>query len=181
MTLQEACLAAAADLRAAAPRLVQTEAQTILALSTLRVQDIGLVGKLYSNRDSPLFWFKDRALNAGGRSWLEAKKKRTKPQRKADPATWAGFRAAQGLPMAAVNLTYSGRMFRSLTTLYTGLIGNVYTANIVASDSESAKVVAYNVKRYGNFLAPTPSEATEATAATNQEVVRILGAYFKMN
>ncbi|MGI4735035.1 MAG: hypothetical protein ACRYG7_07645 [Janthinobacterium lividum] len=179
MTLQDACLAAAADLRAAGPRLVQTEAQTLLALATLRVQNDGLSGRHYSSNPVPVFFFTNKALNAGGRDYIKQQQKVKGKQK--GLGTWAGLRAAEGLPTDNVNLTHSGRMFRSLATIYSGFSGNIYTASIVSSDRESAKVVQYNIERYGNFLAPTPSETAEATTVTNQEVTSILGAYFKVN
>jgi len=179
MTLQEACLAAAADLRAIAPRLVETEAQTILALSTLRVQRDGLSGQRYSSNPVPVFFFAKKAFNAGGRDYVKQQQK--KKGKGKGLGTWAGFRASLGLPTGTVNLTFTGRMFRSLTTIYTGFSGNVYTASIVAADRESAQVVQYNIERYGNFIALTPAEAADAAEATNREVRRILQVYSLLN
>lgn len=163
-----------AALLAAAPRITETYAQTLLALVTLRVQRDGLTGKLYSNRDFPLLWFKDRALNAAGRAWLEGKKKRKKEERKSDPANWAGFRAAQGLPVDAVTLTYTGGMFRSLTIAAGSNNAGVYTARAVASDTESADKVKYNQKRYGDFLQALPGEVAQGAAYVQSETARVL-------
>jgi hypothetical protein len=175
MTLQEACLAAAADLRAAGPRLVQTEAQNILALATLRVQNDGLSDQHYSDNPVPVFFFEKKAFNAGGQDYVKQKKKAKGKEK--GLGTYKAFRTALGLYTAAVNLTFTGRIFRSLTTIYSGFSGNIYTASIVTSDSESAKILAYNMEHYGNFLAPTPSEAAEASNVTNREVLRILQAH----
>ncbi|GAB2865998.1 hypothetical protein [Hymenobacter ruber] len=153
----------------AGPRLALLYASTVLALVTLRVQSQGLTGKLYSSRPVPTFFFTKEALNAGGRNYI--KKNRT--------GTWAGLRAAEGLPVDAVYLTHSGRMIRALTTTGAGNQGAVFFARIIAADAESASKVEHNLKRYGNWLLPTPSEEAEAQAAVQAEVVRILKTVFQ--
>lgn len=167
-TLTEAVEAAKAELLAAAPRIVLTQAQAQLALVTLRVQNEGLPGTRYSTKQVPTFFFAKRAFNAGGRAYVKANRKGTNE----------GFRAALGLYTAAVNLTFTGRMFRSLTTIYGGFSGTVYMGQIVASDRESAAKVGYNMGRYGNFLAPTATEAAEIEAVGTRELERIIQRHF---
>ncbi len=167
-TYQEAIAQALAAIDQEAPRIVTTQAQTQLALVTLRVQNQGLAGKHYSTKLVPTFFFAKRAFNAGGRAYVKANKK----------GTSEGFRAALGLYTAQVNLTFTGRMFRSLTTLYTGFSGTVYSARIVASDQESAAVVGYNMQHYGDFLAPTASEAAEVAQVGTDALIRIINHVF---
>ena len=153
-----------AALLAAAQRITETYAQTLLALVTLRVQRDGLTGKLYSGRLIPTFLFADKALNASGRTYVKNNKL----------GNWAGFRAAQGLPVDAVNLTYTGGMFRSLTTVAAGASGAVYGAKVVAADEESARKVKFNQQLYGDFLLALPGELAQGAAYVQSETARVL-------
>lgn len=153
-----------AALLAAAPRITETYAQTLLALVTLRVQRDGLTGKLYSSRLGPTYGLADKALNAAGRAYVKTNKL----------GNWAGFRAAQGLPVGAVNLTHTGGMFRALTTVPAGVNGTVYAAKVTAADAESADKVKWNQDRYGDFLRATPGELAQGAAYVQTETARVL-------
>lgn len=170
-TLLDAIEATKSDLLAAAPRIVTVQAQTQLALVTLRIQKQGLAGARYSQTQVPTFFFAKRAFNAGGRAYVKANKK----------GTYAGFRAALGLPSNLVTLTFTGRMFRSLTSIYTGFTGTVYTAGIVASDQEAAALVGYNMARYGDFLAPTAAEIADIEAVGARELDLIIQRNFQQS
>jgi len=177
-TLQAQIAAAKEALLQAAPGLVEQQAQTQLALVTLRIQSQGLGAYHYASGDYPLYWFKDREINAAGKAWYEKKEKRQDKERATDPANWGGFRAAQGLPADAVYLTYTSRMFRSLTTQQAGSSGTVYTAHLVASEEEGANKVKWNMGRYGDFLAPLPAEAAEVAQVGQQGLQNVLNEYF---
>lgn len=168
MILQDLIATAKAEIQVQAPRIVQTQAQTRLALVTLRIQRDGLPGRAYSTTPVPGFFFYKRAFNAGGRAYAKQK-----------TGTYSGFRAALGLLNGYVNLTFTGRMFRSLTTLYAGFSGTVYQARIVASDAEAAQVVGYNMARFGDFLAPNASEAAEIAQYGQDELGRIINQVFR--
>lgn len=158
---------AAAAVQSAGPRIVELQAQTGRVLAQQRVQETGVQNAAYSQNFIPTFLFKGRELNAGGRAYLK----------KNPLGNWGGFRAAQGLPVSYVNLTYTGRTFQSLQTR-AGVSGdNVFRAETVASDSESAKVMAYNIKRYGDFMAPTPQERGQLNLLADREVAAVLRQY----
>lgn len=167
-TLQDTVTACKEALRAAAPRIVETQAQTVLALVTLRIQNEGLAGANYTGKLVPRFFFKAKAFNAGGRTYAKAKGKGSYP----------GFKASLGLKSDAVTLTFTGRMFRSLTTLYSGFAGDVFLARIVAADQESAAKVQYNMDRYGDFLRPESDEAATVAEVAQVEVAKIIKQYF---
>jgi hypothetical protein len=169
MELQDLVAQAKAAILAAAPRIAETQAQTVLALATYRIQNQGLAGARYSGTVVPIWFFKDKAFNAGGRGYIKANKK----------GTYQGFKAALGLPSDYVTLTLTGRMFRSLTTLSASASGTVYSSRIAAADQASAKVVQYNIVRYGDFLKPTEAEAAEAQAVGQAEVDKILKQIFQ--
>lgn len=175
MTLQQTIAACKAELEVQAPRIVQTQAQTALALVTLRIQSQGLGAFQYSPTRVPVFFFYNKALNGAGRQYVKNKQKQKGPDRL---GTWGEFRGAQGLPTDGVYLTYTGRMFRSLTTLYAGFTGTLYAARIVASDQEEANKVQWNMKRYGDFLRPIGAEVVEVQQVAQVELERIINRFF---
>jgi hypothetical protein len=168
-TLEDVISQAKAAILAAGSRIAETQAQTVLALSTYRIQNQGLAGAHYSGTVVPTWFFASKAFNAGGRTYIKANKK----------GTYQGFKQALGLPGDYVSLTLTGRMFRSLTTLPASVSGTVFSSRIVAADAESAKVVQYNIVRYGDFLKPTDAEAAEIQAVGQAEVDKILTQFFQ--
>lgn len=130
----------------AAPRLVLTYAADGLALVRLRIQRDGLPGRTYSDNPLPGFWL--NPTNAAGRAYVKREKQ----------PTYRGLRDAQGMEAGAVNLTYTGGMWRSLLPAPAGLAGSIATARIVASDRENAQKLAWNLAREGDFLEPNPQE-----------------------
>jgi hypothetical protein len=167
--LEEVISQAKAAILAAAPRIAETQAQTVLALSTYRIQQNGLAAAHYTGKSVPRFFFKAKAFNEGGRAY--AKKK--------GQGTYAGFKAALGLKSDVVTLTFTGRMFRSLTTLPGSNTGTIYTARVVAADQESADKVQWNIDRYGDFLQPDAAEVAEVQALGQAEVDKILQQFFQ--
>lgn len=163
-TLAERIARQKAQLQAAGPRIVLLQATTGLALIRLRIQRDGLPGKRYSTQLVPTFLFGNKALNAAGRDYVKRNKL----------GTWGGFRAAQGLQSAVVDLTYSGRMFNSLNAANSGGGGSVFTAKLVAADQESARKLGYNQRRYGDFLQPSAQETRLVGEAGAREIQRIL-------
>lgn len=166
-TLTARAAQAKAALRQAAARIVRLQAQTGLALVTLRIQRDGLPGKAYSTNPVPTWWFANKVLNSSGRAYV--KKNRL--------GTWGGFRAAQGLPSDRVTVTYTGRMFRSLTPTEGVATGTVFTSQVVASNAESAKVLGYNIEHYGDFLQPLPSEQAQVALVGKIELDKIVNQY----
>lgn len=175
MMLADAIAACKAELLAQAPRIVQVQAQTALALVTLRIQSQGL-GVPYSTKGVPVYFFEGRAQNAAGRDYI---KRKEKEKGKARLGTWQEFKQAQGYGSTSVNLTYTGRMFRSLTTIFAGFSGLIYTARIVASDQEEAQKVQYNMDRYGDFLQPQGAEVAEVAEVAQVELARIINQFFQ--
>lgn len=163
-TLSTQLARAKAALLAAAPRITETSLQTLLTLMTLRIQRDGLPGKSYSTKEVNTSWFKANALNEAGRTYAKNNKL----------GTWEGFRQAQGLPGNPVNLTYSGGMFRSLTTAQAGSSGTVFKAKLVAADTESADKVKGNQKRYGDFLQPNTAEVAASRDYVRAEAQRLI-------
>ena len=165
-TLASRTAQAKAALRLAAPRIVLAMAQTGLALVVLRVQRDG-VGVTYSTRLVSTGWFADRVLNSAGTAYIAANKR----------GTWGQFRAAQGLPGVQVNLTYTGATIRSLTPTAGSSNGPVSTAVLVASNAESAKVLAYTLLRYPGWLDPNAAEQAQVAAVGKVELDKVINQF----
>lgn len=152
-------------LQAEGPRIVRGMAQVVLSLRVLDIQSNGLPGRpRYSNNLFPTFLFKGKELNARGKDYIK----------KHPLGNWGGFRAAQGLPSDVVNLTYTGRMLRSLQVRSVAGSGYLYGAQIVASTAEDGKKLQYAIDRYGPILQPLPAEQGEANLYATKEVQRII-------
>jgi hypothetical protein len=162
LTLQQRLQAAKAQLLLQGPRIVLTQAQSALALVTLRIQREGLPGQTYSTNPVPKFWLKP--TNAAGRAYVKREKK----------PTYAGLRGAQGMETRFVNVTYTGRTIRSLTVAPAGATRLIYAARIVSSDHQSAKIIGHLVTRYGKFLAPNSQEQQQLQGYVRGEVKRII-------
>lgn len=162
------CEQAAQALVQESPRIVLGMTQTGLALTVLEIQNNGIPSKArYSTKLVPTWYFKYKALNAAGREYVKKNKL----------GTWGGFRAAQGLPSNVVNLTYSGRMLRSLQPLLVSSAGGVSKAKVVASTREDAKKLEYNEERYPGFLEPSLRTKGEINLFATREVTAILRRY----
>ncbi|KAA9333403.1 hypothetical protein F0P96_10565 [Hymenobacter busanensis] len=161
-TLEHAIERAKAQLQLQAPRVVLTMAQTGLALVVNRLQTEGLKGRRYSTSPLPKFFF--RPTNAAGRDYVKRSKK----------PTYAGLREAQGMETRFVNLTYTGRMLRSLAPVPAGVVASIFQARIVASDAENAAKLEHNRRREGDFLAPNAAEQREVDTYAQRELDRII-------
>jgi hypothetical protein len=162
------CLQAAEALARETGRIALGMTQTGLTLTVLDIQNNGIPSKArYSTKLVPTWYFKYKALNAAGRQYVKKNKL----------GTWGGFRTAQGLPSSVVNLTYSGRMLRSLQPLLVSSAGGRAKARIVASTREDANKLKYTTERYGDFLEPTPSTRGEVTLYAVRETESIIRRY----
>lgn len=111
---------------------------------------------------------KGKELNSGGRAYVAANKK----------GNWAGFRAAQGLPADKVNLSYTNRMWTGIQVIRTVNNGyGKYLSVVGAVDSETQKIVAGNVQRYGMFLDPTPEETQIAQEVAKERLMQIIQSH----
>ncbi len=154
-TLQMQAERAKAALLAEAARITEIALRTMLALRILEVQTNGIAGAKYSTNQYSTSWLKGRELNGGGRAYIKNNKR----------GNWKGFRAAQGLPSSSVNVTYTGATIRSITAAQAGAAGTVFSAKLVSSNSESAKLIGYLMERYPAFLQFTTAEVAAGLMA----------------
>ncbi|WP_460622865.1 hypothetical protein [Hymenobacter tenuis] len=161
-TLAHVIARAKAALQAEQPRIVLTMAQTGLALAVDRLQRTGLPGRRYSTNPIPKYWL--QPTNAAGRAYVKKEKK----------PTYAGIRGAQGMETGFVNLTYSGRMLRSLQPVPAGTQAFVSFARVVSSDRENARKLERNIAREGEFLAPTAREQDSINRYAGAECDRVI-------
>lgn len=142
------------DLKANAPDIVEEMAIAGKSLVQERIQREGF-GKKYSTKYVPAFFLYGNAFNAAGRAFL------AEQDDKNDLVNHAELRAAQGLQTAFVDLTYTGRMWNSLTVIRNEQAEASFRAFVGSSDAEGEKKLLYNANYFGDFLALNASERAE--------------------
>lgn len=139
-------------------RALQSNLEGSLLLAAERVADVARVlaernaheqgfGAQYSKNEVPAFWFEGKELNAGGRSAIEKAKKANNGL-----LSWGGFREAQGLPVAFVDLTYSGEMWRGMRVVEVRREGDKFVARLGHTNKEGQNKMNWNAARYGGFF-----------------------------
>ncbi len=107
----------------------------------------------YSQKLTPAYRLKAKALNAGGRKYADENAL----------GNWYGLRQAEGLRSQVVNLTHTGEMWRAYGVLRVTLRAGVVSAE-VGTTGPSAAVLRYNIERYGDFFKNTPVELANRRA-----------------
>lgn len=164
------------ELRAQLPAITTEMAGTALSYKITQIRrNRGLFSNAkYSDHPGvPAYLYKGkngdypRALNGAGRAYINRQIKeaqRYKPKSgtgggakfnrfsKVGFVNWKGLRAAQGLPVSKVDLTYTGRMFQNIGITDVRIIGNSCQATIGGTDQETKNKLKWNMARYGDFL-----------------------------
>lgn len=153
-------------------------ALSLMGMVVNRIQQKGLEGRQYSKNPLPEYFFYDRWLNAGGRALYEKKtrkkireaisdigiRKNKRIDEQEDGITYEEWRIANGLQVAHVDLTFSGRMFQNLGIIGTKKVGEYYVTVIGGTNPEVILKLEWNKKRFGDFLKPTQEEAEKLKA-----------------
>lgn len=131
--------------------VMQNAAQNGKALVVRRIQNIGL-NRSYSTRPLPIFFFYNKALNAGGRALIERKRK------SGEGISSREWRGANGLPVDKVRLTYTGNMFRGWNQLGAERRGLIVRGFVGGSNREVINKLRWNKSRFPEFDRPSPEE-----------------------
>lgn len=152
------------------PIISEEIATNAMALIINRIQQEGLQGRFYSENELPKFFFHDRELNEGGRRLLRNKKKKG--------ISYKEWRAANGLQVGHVDLTYSGRMFQNISVTGTVRIGDRFVTIVGGVDKEVKDKLIWNARRFGDFFMVNDAEKRElevlASKRFNDLIKRIL-------
>lgn len=163
------------------------------ALSERNIKDKGF-GKMYSENKIPAWFLHGKELNGSGTTFLAnhgvnekgeqgaGKKKRRKKKGDPDPGhfdtltNWKEFRAAQGLPVDHVDLSYSNMMWANMQPVKVEQRGDVYLAPLGATNVEAQNKMNWNRDRYGDFIGKslTDSDREVLTSVVVDEVVKVL-------
>lgn len=161
------------DLEKEMPLISEELATNAMALIIDRIQKEGLPGKSYSTNKLPAWWFADdkKILNAGGRALLQKQEKnklrsvlkqqygeniKLKKGGSVDDLdegiSYHEWRAANGLQVAFIDLTFTGRMFQNVQVLGTIRRGDNFITILGATDAENKKKLEWNRIRFGDFF-----------------------------
>lgn len=166
-------------------------ANNLKALAEKNIIEQGVNGgQKYAEYLVPAYFFWGRELNARGRRFLESKgvsadgqageAKRIRGNKKKgivgraatkeDRLTnWKEFRQAQGLPVAHVDLFYSGHMWHNIVVIRISRVAGKSIAELGGADERAQNELDYNAKRYGTFI-------TNAVSADDTEFINQLAA-----
>jgi hypothetical protein len=103
-------------------------------------------GETYSENYIPAYWLDGKELNNKGKAYVKRKKKAK------EGVNWKGFREAQGLQTAFVDLQYTGFMWRKFGIVRTEKKGSIYISYLGGTDGETQQKLDWNFERYGDFI-----------------------------
>jgi hypothetical protein len=154
------------------PKEAELIGREALALIRRRIQNTGddAQGKdlgNYSQTDVPAFFFFNRSVTAAG----EAKVRKAAKQKQ--KISYADFREFNNRPTDFVNLTFTGAMWREMAAKVTSNTQTSTTVTITPTTPRSAKVLGFNITRYGDILALSQNELAQLREANRLRVLRV--------
>lgn len=151
-------------------RLKLPDIATLISLSAKAfaertIKDKGF-GEVYSTNEIPTWFFTGKELNKSGEAYIDQN----------EEGTWGGFRAAQGLQVGHVDLTYSGTMWASMQPQEAFESGGVYYAPLAGGNTQTQDEMNWNFERYGDFVgrALTPDDFRVLIEAAYTELIRVI-------
>lgn len=134
-----------AEFLAAMPAIMQDYAYEARVLAERNILERGF-GENYSTTEVPAFFFYGKQINAQGKQIVEKKKKEK------EGLSWSAFKAAQGLPVDHVTLSYSNEMWRGLSVLEVRRDGDRFIAYLGGNNKDAQQKLNWNYARYGDFV-----------------------------
>lgn len=179
------------------PEIAIVLTQSAKALAERNTKEKGF-GAKYSQNKIPAWFLHGKELNQKGTKFLQdrgvdmqtgkqgdAKKKRRKKGETADPGhfdkmtNWSEFRAAQGLEIDHVDLSYSNKMWANMQPVRVEQKGDIYLAPLGATNTEAQNKMNWNHERYGDFVgkALTEEDRNTLTDVVTGEVVAVIDSF----
>lgn len=157
-----------------AVRLKLPEVATLISLTAKAfaertIKDKGF-GEVYSQTTVPAWFMDGKELNNAGAAFI-AKKKKAK-----EKTNWGEFRAAQGLQVAHVDLSYTNTMWASMAPEEPHEEGGIIRAPLAGGNLETQNKMNWNYERYGDFIgeALTPENFQVMLQMIYDEIIRII-------
>lgn len=139
----------------------------------------------YSDNELPAFFFKDKALNAGGQKLYES---RTKPKKGEERKgiSYREWREANNRPTDHVTLSFSGTTMKDIGVTkqivdgakVVTVVGAKNTKIREGGDTTEKIVDEYLGGRYGNFLQPNDVEITRLKNYLQTQVEKLIHESF---
>lgn len=143
-----------------------------LALIRLRIQNTGkdainrTLGN-YSTTDIPAWFFRGKSVNASGRAGVE------KAIKANEKISYSDFRQFNNRETKFVDLTFTGAMWREMEAIITTNNAERTNVSIQPTTPRTAKVLGYNVNKYGRILDNTESEINMLSLANKNRVLKV--------
>jgi len=142
---------------------------TAKAFSERTIKDKGF-GEVYSQTTVPAWFMDGKELNNAGSNFIAKKKKA------GEQTNWSEFRAAQGLQVGHVDLSYSNTMWASMQPEEPREEGGIIRAPLAGGNVESQNKMNWNYDRYGDFIgeALTPENFQVMMQMIYDEIIRVI-------
>jgi hypothetical protein len=131
------------------------------ALAERNIKENGF-GANYSTNRIPVWFLEGKELNQSGLAFLQQKKKKDQQGTHqqdgikyypSDYGTnWREFRAAQGLPVANVDLSYTNMMWANMQPVQIEQRARIVRALLGGTNVETQNKMNWNRDRYGDFV-----------------------------
>lgn len=183
------------------PDIAITMTLSAKALAERRIKDVGF-GEMYSENKIPAWFLHGKELNQKGTKFLmdrgvnpetgeqgETKKKRRKKKGDPDPGNfdkmtnWSEFRAAQGLPIDHVDLSYSNKMWANMQPMKPYQSLYITYSPLGATNKEAQEKMNWNRDRYGDFIgkALTVEDRQTLTDVVSDEIRKVISEFLPPN
>lgn len=127
----------------------------------------------YSTNDLPLFYFYGKSLNAGNE-----KKVRAAGKKNGGKLSYLEMRQLNNLQTDAVDMTFSGGMWKETTAEIQSSNFEKTVATITGRTNRADKLLGYNSEQYGDILRLSAMEIDMVQRANKQRVMKIIRQVF---
>lgn len=142
---------------------------TAKAFAERTIKDKGF-GEVYSQTTIPAWFLEGKELNNAGANFI-AKKKKAKEE-----TNWSELRAAQGLQVGHVDLSYSNKMWAGMQPEEPQEQGGIIRAPLAGGNVETQNKMNWNFERYGDFIgeALTPENFQVMLQMIYDEIIQVI-------
>jgi hypothetical protein len=163
------------DLKSSLGDIATSVSLTAKAIAERTIKESGF-GAEYSTKNVPTAWLYGQVLNASGTSFLQQRDQESDELGLEGEASYKELRAAQGLQVAHVDLTYSGEMWRGMLPAEPEIHGGIAIAPLGHTNRDGQDKMNWNFERYGDFIGETLTGDNFDTLKTvaAEEVNRII-------
>jgi hypothetical protein len=127
----------------------------------------------YSDNDLPLWFYRGKSLNIGNEKKVQAAGKK-----QGGKLSYVDFRRLNNLQTEAVDMTFTGGMWKETTADIIASTPDRSVATITGRTNRARKLLGFNSERYGDVLKLSKLEVDMLERANKQRVLKIIRQVF---